>query len=328
LDTYISGTSYQTWGPVYQQLLGAGTKQVRRTTDADEATGRLLTNRTDTQNQTNTGGWDEKLTETYGYDNAGNVKSIKETSGANTISNQCFNYDPLRQLTDAWTTVASTCQATPTQSAVGGPDPYWSSYTYNNPTGNRTSEIKHAAGGDTYRCYTYPTNTTSGQKHGLSTVTTSTTAGCPTTTSTDSYGYDNTGNTTARNVAGKAGQTLTWDNEGRLATVTDAGATNPTRYVYDAGGNRLVATEPNGTVTVFLPGFELRTTAGTTICTRYYSGVASRTAGAPLTWLASDHHGTGQLAVDAGTLTVTRRKTDPFGNPRGSDPTWPNTRGF
>jgi RHS repeat-associated protein len=34
------------------------------------------------------------------------------------------------------------------------------------------------------------------------------------------------------------------------------------------------------------------------------------------------------MAVNATTLATTRRKTDPFGNPRGADPTWPNTRGF
>ncbi|GAA0743390.1 RHS repeat-associated core domain-containing protein [Dactylosporangium roseum] len=47
-----------------------------------------------------------------------------------------------------------------------------------------------------------------------------------------------------------------------------------------------------------------------------------------LTWLATDNHNIGQLAISANTLTVTRRKTDPFGSPRGVDPTWPNTRGF
>jgi RHS repeat-associated protein len=320
-DPYVSGTVYREWGPMYQRLLGTGTKKVRLTTTVEEATSRLLGNTAETQNQTMTTAWDERLTETYGYDNAGNVKSIKETSGTTVVSNQCVNYDALRQLAEAWTTTASTCQTTPSLAILGGPDSYWTSYTYNNPTGNRTSETKHRVSGpDIARSYTYPTNPTGGQKHTLDTVTTSGGA-----TGTDTYSYDSSGNTTSRNVTGKPGQTLTWDNEGHLATVTDSEGT--TSYIYDASGTRLVSKEPTG-VTVYLPGFELRTAAGTTTCTRYYAGVASRTTGGPLTWLASDHHGTTQLAIDATTLAVTRRKTDPFGNPRGADPAWPNTRGF
>jgi RHS repeat-associated protein len=317
-ETYVSGTSYYNFGPVYQRLLGSGTKRVRQTTAVDEATGRLTTNKTETQNQTTTSNWDEKLTEAYGYDNAGNVKSINETAAGTTVSNQCFAYDVLRQLTEAWTTTVSACQATPSLAVLGGPDSYWTSYAYNNATGNRTSETKHRASGPNIdRAYTYPTT---GQRHTLTSVATTGAA-----IGTDSYGYDAAGNVTTRNIAGKPGQTLTWDNEGHLAGVTDSGGT--TSYIYDPEGNRLVAKEPNR-VTVYLFGFELQTVSGITTCTRYYGDVSSRTTGGSLIWLITDHHGTSQLAIDATTLAVTRRKSDPFGNPRGSDPAWPNTRGF
>jgi RHS repeat-associated protein len=53
-----------------------------------------------------------------------------------------------------------------------------------------------------------------------------------------------------------------------------------------------------------------------------------RTNPGTLAWLASDSHGTGELAIDAGTLAATRRKTDPFGNPRGTPPAWPTTHGY
>src|SRR5206468_3550927 len=43
---------------------------------------------------------------------------------------------------------------------------------------------------------------------------------------------------------------------------------------------------------------------------------------------ASDHHGTAELAIKATDLSLTRRKTDPFGNPRGTQPAWPTTHGF
>jgi RHS repeat-associated protein len=115
-----------------------------------------------------------------------------------------------------------------------------------------------------------------------------------------------------------------WDNEGHLASVTDSAGTSS--YIYDAGGNRLIGKDPGG-VTAYLPGFELRKVGSTVTATRYYGGVAARTP-AGLTWLASDPHGSNQLAINSSTLAVTRRKLDPFGNPRGADPAWPTPRGF
>ncbi|GAA3246946.1 RHS repeat-associated core domain-containing protein [Dactylosporangium siamense] len=322
LEPYIAATTYQAFGPMYQQVLGSGSKRVRQTTVIDETTGRLTSAKTETENAANPNTWAERLTEGYGYDDAGNVKNITETSAGSTVSNQCFGYNRLRELTEAWTTTAATCQTNPSLGVIGGPDPYWTSYRYatgtnNYSNGNRTQEIRHAIGGgtDTTRTYTYPTT---GKRHTLTKV--DATGG---STGTDSYTYDNAGNMLTRNIAGKPGQTLTWDSEGHLATVTDSAGVSS--YIYDANGTRLVAKDPTG-ATVYLPGYELRKVSGTVTCTRDY-GVASRTP-AGLTWIAADHHGSGQLAVDAVTQTVTRRKTDPFGNPRGTDPTWPNTKGF
>jgi RHS repeat-associated protein len=56
--------------------------------------------------------------------------------------------------------------------------------------------------------------------------------------------------------------------------------------------------------------------------------VAVQTQG-QLTWLVPDHHGTGQLAINAVSLAVTRRYQLPFGAERGTAPTgWPGERGF
>lgn len=312
--TYVAGTSYYSYGAVYQTLSGSAGKRVRQTNAFEEATGRLTTSSIDTEGSPNT--WVEKLTERYGYDPAGNVKNVTETAGAATVSNQCFSYDGLRQLTEAWTTTAGTCQANPSTGVVGGPDPYWITYGYDNLTGNRATERRHAlTGADTLRTYTYPAT---GKRHALSYVTASEGG-----TGTDSYTYDPAGNTLTRNIVGKPAQVLSWDEEGHLATVTDSGGVSS--YIYDADGNRLAAKDPAG-ATVYLPGFELRKVGSTVTCTRYI-GSSTRTP-AGLTWIGADHHGTGQLAIDAATLTSTRRKTDPFGNPRGTDPTWPNPHGF
>jgi RHS repeat-associated protein len=323
LDSYISGTGYYEWGAVNTLTLGAATstKNLELKTTIDEATGRLTESRVSTENQTTPGTWVPQLIEQYGYDNAGNVKNINEVNGSGTtVSNQCFTYDALRQLSEAWTTTAATCQTTPTQAVVAGPDAYWNSYRYNT-IGNRTQDVVHKASGNTTRDYVYPASGSSSTKpHAVTTVTASGAA-----TGVDSYGYDNAGNTTTRTVAGKPGQTLTWDPEGHLASVTDTGGT--TSYLYTADGDRLLSYEPGSVATLYLDGYELRRTTTGVTCTRYY-GVAVRTTAGGLTWTAADHHGTGQVAINPTTLAVTRRKTDPFGNPRGTPVTWPTPRGF
>jgi RHS repeat-associated protein len=320
-DTYISNTSYTGRGQVNKLWLGTGSKRVQLEKVVDAATSRLTENRVSTENQTTPNTWVPQLIEQYGYDDAGNVKNIKEVTGAGaTVSNQCFTHDGLRRLTEAWTTTAGTCQATPSQAVVGGPDPYWASYQFNS-IGNRTLETIHQGTGDTTRTYTYPASgATSTRPHAVSTV-----VAAGASTGTDTYGYDNAGNTTTRNITGKPGQTLTWDPEDHLATVTDSGGT--TSYLYTADGQRLIANEPGSVTTVYLGDYELRRTITGTTGTRHY-GVATRTTGGGLTWLAADHHDTGQVAVNPTSLAVTRRKTDPYGNPRGAAVTWPTTRGF
>ncbi|MEW9531127.1 RHS repeat-associated core domain-containing protein [Microbispora sp. NPDC049125] len=217
------------------------------------------------------------------------------------------------------------CSATPSTSVLGGPAPYWSSFTYD-ATGNRTREVRHDAGGDVTRTYSYP-GAGQPQPHTLRSVTT---AGGPDDGRTDGYGYDAIGDTTGRKgVTGQ--QTLEWDAEGHLTKVTEAGKT--TSYLYDADGNRLVSRDPTGT-TLYLPGQEARLDTATqaTSCTRTYThggaAVAVRTK-AGLTWLASDHQGTTTASVADSTQAVALRRQDPFGQPRGTAPaTWPDAKGF
>ena len=47
--------------------------------------------------------WDEKRTDAYTYDNAGDVKTITEKLAGTNISAQCFGYDQLQRLTLAIT---------------------------------------------------------------------------------------------------------------------------------------------------------------------------------------------------------------------------------
>lgn len=250
----------------------------------------------------------------YKYDEAGNVLKVAESPTADT---QCFAYDHLRRLTEAWTPSSGDCGPAPTVAALGGVASYWQSFGYD-LTGNRTTSTDHGTT-DTTRTYTYP-EAGRAQPHTLRSVTT-TGPGA----GRAEYGYDEVGNTTVR-----PGQRLTWDAEGRLATVTEAAGTSS--YVYDTEGVRLVRRDPAGT-TIYLPeGQELRiASGGAKTATRYYSHagrtIAVRTA-AGLAWQAGDHQGTSTISVDAVTQAVTIRRQKPFGQPRGAAVAWPGERGF
>ncbi|MEV7229527.1 RHS repeat-associated core domain-containing protein [Polymorphospora sp. NPDC051019] len=240
---------------------------------------------------------------------------------------QCFRRDALTRLTTAWTPKTGvTCEPDPTVANLGGPAPYWNSWTHD-ATGNRLTQVQHTVTGNNTQTSAYPAQGAAAVRpHAVTTVTRSGPAGA----SVDAYSYDATGNTISRPGVSSA-QSLTWNSEGRLASATDASAT--TSNVYDADGGRLIRRDAAGT-TLYLPGMELRREAGTTTCTRYitFAGqtIAQRTNGviSGLTWLYADHQGTGQTAIAAGTQAVTTRRTTPYGTPRGTNPTWPNEKGF
>ncbi|WP_326682740.1 polymorphic toxin-type HINT domain-containing protein, partial [Streptomyces sp. NBC_01237] len=146
-------------------------------------------------------------------------------------------------------------------------------------------------------------------------------------TSTESYVYDPAGNTTTRPE-----QELTWDAENHLATVTENGKT--TSYLYDTSGNRLISRTPTET-TLHLGHTEvtLATGADQAKATRYVSlgggHTAIRSDDGSFAFTIADHHGTGELAIQANNLSITQRRTLPFGEIRGQTPTnWPGTKGF
>jgi RHS repeat-associated protein len=260
----------------------------------------------------------------YTYDPAGNITQVADQPTNQTADVQCFNYDYLRRLTQAWTPGSGDCTAAPSASGLGGAAPYWQQWSYD-ATGNRLTETDHAtANGDVSTSYSSPA-AGAPQPHTLlsSTVTDST------GTRTNGYAYDAGGNTLSRPGA-NGQQQLSWDAEGRVSSVTDS--SGPTSFVYDADGSRLVRRDPAGT-TLYLPGTELRLSSqtGQVSATRYYSHagllVAMRTA-AGVSWLMSDQQGTGLIAISASDQTATERRETPFGNARGSVPAWPNGKGF
>ncbi|GAB3984111.1 RHS repeat-associated core domain-containing protein [Actinoallomurus acanthiterrae] len=336
LSTYVTGSTYDKIGQLIQQMMwtGGSSKRLLRTNTIDDGTNRLM--------QTT----DEKETAptpvdnvNYKYDDAGKVTKIADTPTGQTPDVQCFSYDHLQRLNEAWT-ATDDCAAEPTKdnasSVIGGAAPYWQSFRYD-AVGDRTSSVDHDVTGatakDVTQTYTYPA-ADQPHPHSLSSVTTT---GGARDGQTDSFTYDDDGNTKTRQI-GSTGpqqqpeQDFTWDLEGHLSSVDKGGQT--TSFVYDADGNRLIQHAPDAS-TLYLAGEEVRLATGAKAadCTRYYSfggqTIAARTT-ASLTWLVSDPHGTSDVSVsDDATQTVTRRRFTPFGQIRGDQPTvWPGTRGF
>lgn len=115
---------------------------------------------------------------------------------------------------------------------------------------------------------------------------------------------------------------------------------NLTNYLYDATGNRVVQ-ETGSARTLYLGETEITVNkAGQAIdAVRYYSSPGAPTTvrrtngkitGHTLSQLLTDHHNTATISVEqkAG-QPVTRRKSDPYGNPRGSQPAaWPGDHTF
>lgn len=319
MTDYVQNIGYSPYGDVEETRLGTstGAKQLQILNRYEDGTRRL--SNTHTVDQTNTGYTSDV---DYVYDTTGNVKSITDSTGAK--DTQCFSYDGYRRLTEAWTPSSNDCTTARSASALGGPAPYWSSWTYK-PGGLRDTQTEHKATGDTTTAYGYPTVNTSGtgQPH---TLTSATVDGGTAQT----YAYDEQGNTTRRYGSTGAAQSLVWDIEGELTQLTEG--TKSTDYLYDANGELLIRRGPVETV-LYLAGQELHydTNTKTFTAQRYYSAgdaTALRTEKG-LYWMVDDHHGTASMTVDATTQAVTRRYTKPFGETRGAKPSvWPDDKGF
>ncbi|MFJ5155458.1 RHS repeat-associated core domain-containing protein [Streptomyces sp. NPDC088353] len=329
-DGFKAETSYSLTGKPLQYAISntSGGKTTWATNTYEWGTRRLATSRVDRQD---IAGVDQNST--YRYDEAGNVLSVSDVSRSGT-DNQCFTYDHVRRLTEAWTQNTTGCATAPSGGVLGGPAPYWHSYTYD-PANNRSTETLHDPTGnaakDVKRAYAYP-DAGKDQPHTLNSVTST----GPTGTVKDSYGYDETGNTTGRTVGGTT-QSLEWDAEGHLAKVTEpvaGGSGKVTEYLYDSEGNRLIGRTPTGT-TLYLGATEITLAKGSTTpkATRYYDlgggNQAVKSDDGTVSFTLADHHGTAQLAIEAGTQKLTQRRTLPFGGTRGTGPdSWPGTKGF
>lgn len=324
LGSYVTGTEYNSFGDLtLLEVKPTNGKWLRHSYIYDEATRRL----TRAIGQRETTGPQRVLDQSYSYDHAGNVTKLVDapaTGSAEPKDTQCFDYDEPRRLTQAWTPGDGNCLVQPTSaSQLGGPAPYWHTWSFDS-IGNRQTETRKTAAGATTSKYEYPA---AGQPrpHAVQKITAT---GPDGSTKVNQYAYDATGNQTGRTIDG-VGEAFEWDAEGKLTKVKGA---QQTEYVYDADGNRLIRKDNTGT-TLYLGSTEVLLKAdGTQVGTRHYTfgkqTIGVRTAG-KLTWLGSDHHGSATLMVDAETQAFQRRRITPYGEARGAGPVgWPSQRDF
>ncbi|MGW0885423.1 RHS repeat-associated core domain-containing protein [Streptomyces sp. NPDC002671] len=247
--TYDVQTEYDAFGRVVRSTVNPWGKQVVSTTDYDQSTGRVRSQFVDQQTALK-----GSLQQTdYTYDPSGKITSITNLPD-NTPSlrdRQCFRYDELNRLAEAWTDTGGIsvppaseyrtldqgecANSRPSAATVGGPAAYWDEFGYD-LTGNRTSLVRHDPAGDRAADVTVtqaygtagernaPTTApdTGGGTGGPHALLTAETKTGSTVTGTGRYQYDAMGNTTRYQDPASGTAEVTWNSEGKPASVTTA----------------------------------------------------------------------------------------------------------
>ncbi|WDZ93555.1 RHS repeat-associated core domain-containing protein [Nocardiopsis sp. HUAS JQ3] len=326
---YVTNVVYNSTGELRQRTMDmdvSGTHATYLTRHYDQATGRMA----ETTLVPELGITGSLAHQHYAYDDAGNVLSLRNEPTADHLQAdvQCFAYDHMRRMTDVWTPDATgeqACATEPSTDDLGGAAPYWHSYTYDT-LGNRVTETRHDPVADTVRTYAH-----GGQEGIAPQALAQVTETGPAGDRLEQYAYDEAGNMTGRTTAVRD-QELEWDAEGKLARVVEENG-SATSFVYDADGQRLIRHAPDAS-TLYLPGMELRLDRQSLLkeATRFYTfadeTVAVRDNEGNLSWIHSDHHGSGQIAVNARTGEATHRYMTAFGQARAGQGQWPAERGF
>ncbi|MFQ6146422.1 RHS repeat-associated core domain-containing protein [Streptomyces seoulensis] len=321
---YVSGLTYTEFDEPLQFTYGTSGNFAQQTLSYDDQTHRLTGSTTVTQS-----GHAIADTTGYTYQPSGNVIKITDKLETGASDTQCFAYDWAQRLKAAWT-ATDDCSATPASGAsatVGGPSPYWQTWSYD-ATGARQTQVDHDPSGDTSHDVTAtytPFAAGKGPAHAVSQVA-STNPGDATADTTNTYTYDADGNATTRTT--RAGtDTLTYDDEGKLAELASTGTSGDTKYLYDADGNLLLRRSPDAT-TLYTGDEEITLKKGATGAdgVRYISlagqTVATHSSDGKFTYLIPDREGTGTLAIDSQTQAVTRRQYKPFGEERDQSGAW------
>ncbi|MGW2635654.1 HYD1 signature containing ADP-ribosyltransferase family protein [Streptomyces sp. NPDC001348] len=223
---YLDGTVHDPFGRVRRANYGPVGKELVTFAQYDATTGR--TTQTSSMVQTSATALDVV---NYRYNQAGELTATDDLQDNITHDTQCFSYDSRQRLTAAWTDTAGitdsssapvgavggcTTSSVQTSTApvktktVGGPAPYWQTYTYD-LLGDRTGMVDHDTTGnalaDTTQATTYPgVNATASVTHpNQAGATTTSNPATGTATQTPSYTESNGKN--AGNTASRATKT-------------------------------------------------------------------------------------------------------------------------
>ncbi|MEU8616996.1 ricin-type beta-trefoil lectin domain protein [Streptomyces sp. NPDC048623] len=241
-DWYGSETVYSPYGQVMRSTLGALPYRVWAQNSYDESTGELQ-NQMVYREQTGGGlvGGNLVSNRSYTYDPSGNVTGIREEA-TGIEERQCFTYDPLGQLKEAWTSKDQSACTAPkntdgTLNVTAGTDDsgYWHQYEYD-LLGNRKKlvekDLSGNAGKDATTDYTYG-KTDGSQPHTLTKVskTYTTPAGAQVKAEAERL-YELTGQTkSVTSIDNGDKQSLLWTPDGKVDRITGAGSGGQTPYV-------------------------------------------------------------------------------------------------
>ncbi|MFI5484236.1 ricin-type beta-trefoil lectin domain protein [Micromonospora echinaurantiaca] len=322
INSYVTATGYTGIGQLASRTYGTpGAGELIRNYTWEAGTGRLARISATLPDPATPGTRKTVQDDRYTYLSAGDISSIKDHTDG---QSQCYRYDGLHRLTEAYT-ATDDCTADPTNVSATGKHPYWDSFAFDN-AGRRTADTHRTGSGTTSRTYTYPA-AGQPQPHAMTSVAVTANG----SSRTDTYGYDLAGNMKTRTVAGiKSDYTI--NPEGRFdgALVGAAGGQQQTKHIYDADGQLLIRSDPGGK-TLYLGSEEVKATGNTVTGTRYYSHegsvVAARTKDG-FAWLAADHQASANLTVDPLSGDVQRRWYTPYGADRAAVTDWPTDRGF
>lgn len=327
------------FGRLTQYTLGALDFAAYVSTTYEPGTGRLATYRVDRDNVATPDQW-----ATLGYDPSGRITSIADVpdpANPARTDRQCFAYTWAGELADSWANADTTCAPAPALTGTGAA-PYWTSWTYDSAH-RRATQTQHGASSNTVTTYAYPAvgavpDGTTGGAHAPSSISTQVGAGTP-TVATFAYNKDGSTRTTPLSAGGTGA--IGWDTQGRLATVARTGQAGTTSHVYGPDGLLLIRRDPSGKKALYLGGdTEVAytpangTTPASTTAVRVYTFegqvVAYRRGPNPgdVIYQAPNYQGTPLVQVDGAGGSFTTRRTDPFGNARGTSTGWVGNHGF
>jgi RHS repeat-associated protein len=258
--------------------------------------------------------------------------------------------------------LGSCANTTPAAANIGGPAPNWETWTYD-LLGDRTSQTTYntalppaqdTLANATTQQIAYPggtigssspasnaPGTAEDQPDTMASVVT-TTPGSNSTTTTPGYNADGQETRSATKTSGTTPPPgpnqftgITYTPQGQVASVTTAAGT--ATYTYDADGNLLLQTDPDGTSTLYADGGAEQITAtggSVTGAQRFYAApdgtqIVRTTTGSAVYFETTNQQNTALEAISAASDAITRRYYDSYGTPLSPAPSsWPDSNAF